>query len=274
MYAKVCLNEGASLQVLTLNGLAIIQDLSPLTYANTYASSILFPFSNRIKDGIYNFEGKEFKLFTNLKEENNALHGLVFNKTFKVIHSETDTNSATLILEYNETDQTEGFPYTYSIQLIYFFSPENLSLGVEVKNTSRRAFPFTLGWHPYFYSESLYDSEIHLKSTKKILLGERNITTGVEKTNTQNPIKIKDQQLDDCWILNSSEVVFITPKYRLKFNATGDNNFLQVYTPPKLNTIAIEPTTGVSDSFNNKIGLQVLKPNETYNIEWCIEISV
>ena len=66
----------------------------------------------------------------------------------------------------------------------------------------------------------------------------------------------------------------ITPKYRLKFNATGDNNFLQVYTPPKLNTIAIEPTTGVSDSFNNKIGLQVLKPNETYNIEWCIEISV
>jgi len=37
-----------------------------------------------------------------------------------------------------------------------------------------------------------------------------------------------------------------------------------VYTPPKLNTIAIEPTTGVSNSFNNKIGLNTLKANDTF----------
>jgi aldose 1-epimerase len=46
-----------------------------------------------------------------------------------------------------------------------------------------------------------------------------------------------------------------------------------MYTPPKENIIAIEPTTGVSDSFNNKIGLQILKPKEMYNLNWSLEIK-
>jgi len=48
---------------------------------------------------------------------------------------------------------------------------------------------------------------------------------------------------------------------------------LQAYTPPRLNTIAIEPTTGVSDSFNNNIGLQTLEPNKEYRITWKININ-
>ncbi|WP_242202360.1 aldose 1-epimerase [Aestuariivivens insulae] len=273
LYAKIYLDEGASLQELTLSGQAIIQDLSPLTYANTYASSILFPFANRVKGGVYTFEGDTYQLEANQREEHNALHGLVYNKTFSVVDGQVDVNSATLILEYNETNASVGFPYTYHIQLKYVFSQEGLSLGVIVKNTSSKAFPFTLGWHPYFCSDNLYESEIQMDSSQKIVLGEGNITKGVEKTNTESPLKIKDQQLDDCWILNSDEVVFKTPKYHLQFNATGDNNYLQLYTPPKTNTIAIEPTTGVSDSLNNKIGLQILQPNEAHNMEWRLKIK-
>ena len=56
-YAKIHLSQGGSLQVLTLNGHELIKDLSPMTYEETYASAILFPFANRIKDGRYEFEG-------------------------------------------------------------------------------------------------------------------------------------------------------------------------------------------------------------------------
>ena len=55
LYGKIYLDRGASLQELMLNNQVIIGDLSPLTYDVTYASSILFPFANRIKDGIYTF---------------------------------------------------------------------------------------------------------------------------------------------------------------------------------------------------------------------------
>lgn len=273
VYAKIYLNDGASMQELTLNGHAIIKDLTPLSYADTYASSILFPFANRIKDGKYAFKGEDFQFEANQKEENNALHGLVYNKTFAVIDSTSNEDSASVKLEYNETIESQGFPYLYNIQLEYIFSNEDFELKVTVKNTDAKPFPFTLGWHPYFLSSNLYDSLLQLNSTSKLVLGDRNITTGTIKTDTTQPIKIAGQQLDDCWVLNSDEVVFHTPNYKLKFNATGDNNFLQVYTPPKENTIAIEPTTGVSDSFNNEIGLEVLKAGETCAITWSLNIK-
>ncbi|MDO5981518.1 aldose 1-epimerase [Flavivirga spongiicola] len=273
VYGKIHLNSGASLQELTLKGHAIIKDLSPLTYANTYASSILFPFANRIKDGVYTFNNKAFQFEINQKEENNALHGLVYNKTFQIINQETSNDSASILLEYNETELSIGFPYTYTIQLKYIFTSNNLSLNVSVKNTDSKAFPYTLGWHPYFLSDNLFNSSLDFNSTKKIVLGERNITTGVEDFELKDAFNIEDKPLDDCWILNSNEVTFNTPKYQLIMRSSAKNNFLQAYTPSKLNTIAIEPTTGVSDSFNNNIGLEVLDANDTYHINWSLKIK-
>jgi aldose 1-epimerase len=40
------------------------------------------------------------------------------------------------------------------------------------------------------------------------------------------------------------------------------------------NAIAIEPMTGVSDSFNNKIGLKELSPGQCYEIEWQVNIKI
>ncbi|GAA3611599.1 aldose 1-epimerase [Flavivirga amylovorans] len=273
VYGKIHLNHGASLQELVLDGQTIIKDLSPLTYANTYASSILFPFANRIKDGLYTFNGEDFQFEINQTEENNALHGLVYNKAFQIIDQETNHDSASVLLEYNETELSIGFPYTYTIQLKYIFTKNDLSLSVSVKNTDSKAFPFTLGWHPYFLSDNLFNSSLHFNSSKKIVLGERNITTGVEDFELKNEFSIEDKQLDDCWILDSNKVIFKTPGYQLTIESSSDNNFLQAYTPPMPNTIAIEPTTGVSDSFNNKIGLKVLDANDTYNISWSLKIK-
>jgi aldose 1-epimerase len=273
LYGKIYLNKGASLQELTLNGHPIIQDLSPLTYDTTYASSILFPFANRIKDGVYTFNGLDYQFDANQKEENNALHGLIFNKTFSILEKSVKDDSVTIILEYIEYNESKGFPYTYSTLLKYIFTSKTISLNVSVKNTSSKSFPFTLGWHPYFISDNLYDSTLSFDCNQKILIGDRNITTGIEDIKPIESFKIKDQQLDDCWILNSDKVIFSTPKYDLTFGASAENNYLQAYTPPKLNAIAIEPTTGVSDSFNNKIGLQTLPPNESYEITWNLKIS-
>ncbi len=273
VYAQLFLDKGASLQKLKLSNTTIIEDLSPLDYSNTYASSILFPFANRIKDGKYNFNGNDFEFPVNVKEENNALHGLVFDKTFELINTELNEQSATIVLEYEKKTESVGFPYSFTIQLVYCFTEDNMSLEINVKNTDTKAFPFTLGWHPYFSSSNLSESNIKFDATEKMILDKRNITIDSEKVDTSKGIAIKNNQFDDCWSLQTDEVVFTTPEYKLQFNATGNNNFLQVYTPPKKNTIAIEQTTGVSDSFNNKIGLKVLNANDTYGIKWSLHIE-
>ena len=146
-------------------------------------------------------------------------------------------------------------------------------MSVSVKNTDSKAFPFTIGWHPYFSSENLFDSSMNFNSLQKIVIGERNITTGVEDIEPFETMPIKDKQLDDCWVLNSNTVKFNTPEYTLIIDASSKTTYLQAYTPPKPNTIAIEPTTGVSDSFNNKIGLEILNADETYAVTWNLKID-
>ena len=272
-YAKIHLNLGASLQELIIGGHHIIKDLSPLSYDNTYASSILFPFANRIKDGSYTFDGKPFQFEINQKAENNALHGLVYNKTFKLIEQKTTEEKAVVTLLYNETNHSVGFPYTYSIQLIYTLTKSSIELNVSIENTGSDTFPFTIGWHPYFSSHNLDDSFLTFDSNETLVFDDRNITIDKKPFEIDDEFKLKGKKLDDCFVLNSNEVHFFTPKYRFVMTSSDADNFLQLYTPPHPNTIAIEPTTGVSDSFNNGIGLKTLDPQTFYEINWNITIN-
>ena len=273
VFAKICLNDGASIQELKLSGHQLIKDLSPLEYKNTYASSILFPFANRIKAGVYHFEDATFEFPINEEANNNALHGLVFNKPFKVIDQVTTNDKASVTLIYEEKQQSIGFPFTYTIELEYILTETNLDLKVTVTNTDTKNFPFTLGWHPYFLSHNLSESTLTFEASKKMVFNDQMITMDTINNPDASAIKIENKQLDDCWELDKTEVVFSTPNYNLSINSSEKNSFLQAYTPPLNNVIAIEPTTGVSDSFNNKIGLKVLKPSNSYQVIWNLKLN-
>jgi len=209
-YSKIYLNQGASLQELILDNHHLIQDMSPLTYEDTYASSILFPFANRVKDGRYKFEDTIYKLDINEKKLNNALHGLVYNKTFKVVSEKVTEKSATVKLAYHETNKSNGFPFSYSIYLDYTLGDCSLEITVSVKNEDSKAFPFTLGWHPYFVSDNLSSSSLKFDSNKKMKWDNRNITTGIIETEMPKSFKINGQELNDCYELNSPLVNFQT----------------------------------------------------------------
>ncbi|WP_372752486.1 aldose 1-epimerase [Mariniflexile sp.] len=271
-FVKIYLNLGASAQELTLNGHTIIEDLTPLTYNNTYASSILFPFANRIKDGKYTFEGKEYHFEINEPGNNNALHGLVYNKTFQIKEQKTTETSASVTLTYVEENESAGFPYTYTLELEYILTDSSLDINVLVTNTDSKTFPFTLGWHPYFSTSNLFESTLNFDCDTQFTLDERCITTGTKTIKNIPVFEVKDKNLDDCFILNSNKTQFNTPDFALQISASSNENFLQLYTPPKVNVIAIEPTTGVSDSFNNKVGLQLLKPNHNYKVNWQVKL--
>ena len=271
-YAKIHLNLGGSLQELTLSNHQLIKDLHPLTYNNTYASAILFPFANRIADGSYVFDHKTYQLDINQKEENNALHGLVYNKTFEIIDQKTTPEKAEVLLRYEELMYSKGFPFTYTIDLTYILTKDSLDLNVTVKNSDTKTFPFTIGWHPYFISQDLSKSAVHFKSHQKCVFDERNITQRMDKIAIDEPFLIEDKSLDDCFSLDFNEIGFETPQYSFSLKSSEKDNFLQLYTPPHQNAIAIEPTTGISDSFNNGVGLKTLKSNDSYHINWNLKI--
>lgn len=271
-FAKIILNQGASLDVLLLNNSIIIKNLSPLSYKETYASAILFPFASRIKDGKYSYKNKQYQLSINEPQRNNAIHGLLYNKVFTIEEEILNKNSAKLVLTYDETKSSLGFPYLYKVKLEYILTEDNLSLTAHFTNTSNSTFPFTYGWHPYFYSENLLKSTLQFKPTQKIVFNEQMISKEFKNIQNEKKITINNKVLDDCYKLKDPKILFSTPKYQLEINTTSRDNYLQIYTPSNTNSVAIEPVSGVSDSFNNKISLKELKPGGSYSVKWNLHV--
>ena len=269
--AIINLNEGGRLLTLNINNKELIKEIPDFAYKNSYASSILFPFASRIENGKYAFEDKEYQFNCNDLAKN-ALHGLVYNKKFEVENKSESKSNASVTITYKELENSVGFPFTYKIQLTYTLSQEEIKLSIHIENTDSKPFPFTLGWHPYFYSDNLRNSVLKFRSNQKIEFDENLITKRVIAIKTNNEYKIEDKQLDDCFILNSDTIEFSTPTYQVEIASSIKENYLQLYTPKDLPIIAIEPMTGISNSHNNKIGLQILEPKKSHSLIWSVKL--
>ena len=271
--AIISLNEGGRLQALTFNNIEVVKEIANFKYKDSFASAILFPFASRIENGKYSFKDENYQFNCNENGRENALHGLVFDKKFQLNKKEVTHNKCAVTLFYKEEKREKGFPYTYTIYLTYTLTSKGLSLSVTIENTDTTSFPFVLGWHPYFYNVDLQNSFLNFKSNKKIEFNENLITKETIEYKGDSDFKIEEKQLDDCFILNSNKIDFYTPNYQLEITSNVKENFLQMYTPKDLPLIAIEPMTGISNSFNNKIGLQILEPNNSYSLTWNVKIN-
>nr|WP_261799348.1 aldose 1-epimerase [Winogradskyella echinorum] len=265
------MNEGGRITKLLVNSIKVISG-TPSNYKKDYASAILFPFANRIKHGEYVFNNSKYKLVCNEEANKNAIHGLVYNKYFKVIDKDISTDFCSITLRYIEKDGCEGFPFKYSITVKYTLKEESLLLKITIKNDDDKSFPFTLGWHPYFLSSNLFNSKLSFSSNANYKSNKQGIVIGKEDLKEEMPMLLKNRKFDDAYVLQSDLVKFITPNYQLQLESSAEHNFLQIYTPDLSDRIAIEPMTGVSDSFNNNIGKQIICSNDDYSIEWQIKI--
>lgn len=271
--AQISLNQGGRLSSLVFEDIQVLADFEASTYENNYASSILFPFVNRIKDGKYTFNNSKYQLSCNEGDKNNALHGLVYNKTFVCTKKVLTLNDASVTLQYKDNGKHLGFPFKFNIDLTYTLNKKGIILSVKIANKDKKNFPFSIGWHPYFYSKNLDNSTLNFSSNKKYVFDNQQIISGTIDLNIEMPFQLKAVTLDDCYQLKTNEIYFSTPEYRFNIESTSKENFLQLYTPEVRNVIAIEPMTGAADNFNNEIGLQTLQPNETYNMKWLISVD-
>lgn len=271
-------NLGASLQKLNCNKIELIDGISATTngletYKSKYNSAILFPFPNRISNGTYKFENTNHNLEINETALNNRLHGLVFNKSFTVKEQVASEKSAKIIFNYKYNGEVDGFPFPYNLELTYTFTKNNVSLNFEVLNEGKTAFPFGIGWHPYFKVANLSDSTLDFEAKTQYLVDKNMIPTEETPLKFKTPLLIKNTFLDDCFITEKSNTSLKTNEFTINidFSSKKPTSFLQVYTPETRDCIAIEPMTCAPNSFNNKNGLLILEARKTYN--WKVDLA-
>jgi aldose 1-epimerase len=277
---------GAALMALTLSGNKVIEQVAP-GRPELYAGVVMAPWGGRIAAGKWiDAEGVERSLQVNEPARNNALHGLVYDKSFEVNRS--TASSVELVIEITPTN---GYPHALRLAVSYELEDGELYASFSVKNFSNTKAPFGIGFHPYF-STAWADAPLQLQSTAQSVLelNENMIAIGKNSVSTagkdlRSGKALSDVKLDDDFTdFNFSNGIASTKL--LTQDGIGCEIWQEdifkhtvIYTPENFPTesgsiqaIAIEPSTSAVNAFNTKQDLLVLSPGETRSGSWGIRL--
>ncbi|MCL5946874.1 MAG: aldose 1-epimerase, partial [Chloroflexi bacterium] len=248
---------------------------------------ILFPFPNRIAHGRYTFQGQTCQL--QVRDQGNAIHGLVIDQPFRITARNASDVSATLICTISSSDlaQAGGFPFPFTFTVTFTLDPNGLTLTAQAVNTGNSPMPLGYGLHPYFplpmSPQGTRDRcMILLPVTERWLLdsdliptGERRQLAALEAIHELQPLG--NRQFDGVFtgILRDADrwtrARYTDPIARRTIIISGDRHIREwvLYTPPTAPAISFEPYTCTTDAFNLDergidAGRTVLDPNQTW----------
>lgn len=247
-----------------------------------FHSAKLSPYVCRMNHSQYDFNGRHYSI-GKFELAGNAIHGLLYNNNFVVTNSFSDGQAATVVLQHDYDGSDAGYPFTYTMQVTYTLKHHNeLSIQTTVTNTYSTAMPLADGWHPYF-SLGAKASELMftMQSAGLVVFDEALIPTGelTPYTEFHTPRLLGDISLDNCFILQellqgpACRLINQKDNIQVAIYPGSSYPYLQVYTPPHRNSVAIENLSAAPDAFNNHLGLITLGPGETHTFSTTYKVQ-
>jgi len=234
------------------------------------ASFALVPFSNRIKNGQFNWQQKHITLPLNHLPEKHVIHGHGWQTSWQVIsHSGSE-----VIIEYKH--KADAWPFSYLVRQSFELIDTALKMSMTLTNLSTEDMPAGLGFHPYFTRTpecALHANISHMWAVDNECLPTK-ITNAPVGFKGKQGLKINDAILDNALINFPHQASIYWPEWQAKADITTSNNcdFLVVYSPEKANFVCIEPVTHCTDAINmveagdKNTGIKSLSPQEEMHI--------
>jgi aldose 1-epimerase len=281
LHAFTVLNNGALLNVIdSYNDTA---DFAANVTAKGFKSCKLSPFACRIKDAAYSFNGKKY-ITEKFSLKGNALHGLLYDAIFTVIKTWADENAAGVLLQHQYTGSDKGYPFKYTCSISYELKNNNaLTLITTITNDDAISLPIQDGWHPYFgFGGSINELQLEFQSKELVEFDAELIPTGklIPYQEFGSLKKIGEAEFDTCFTVNFFECqplcVLRDKLQKIQVAIYPDKSYpyLQIYTPPHRNSIAIENLSAAPDVFNNGMGTKVLSPGEAADFTTTYTITL
>ncbi|WP_344980477.1 aldose 1-epimerase [Compostibacter hankyongensis] len=237
----------------------------------SFRGARLSPFACRIPEGKYTADGHSYA-FSATGKDGSALHGLLYDKPFRVQHTRVSAAGAEVALAYPYRHEDPGYPFDYDCTVIYRLEPGcRLSLSTVVHNRSEVPIPLMDGWHPYFRTGTPVDRMmLQFRADHLLEFDARLVPTGRLLPNKRfgAPETLSGVELDNSFITTPAEgpvAQLYDPEKRIRILFSPGDTYpvLQIYIPPERRSIAIEHLSGPPDAFNNHLYLQRPEPDET-----------
>jgi aldose 1-epimerase len=245
---------------------------------------ILFPFPNRIRDGRFTWDGKEYQLPLNDPAKKNAIHGFACRRPWRVVHQGADASSAWVTGEFqgsrDAADCLNLWPADYRIRVTYRVGAARLAVEAVADNPDKKPLPCGLGYHPYFCVEEKNCSvqvpaKQYWELEETLPSGNRPNVSGMRDLNQPRPFQ--ELTLDDVLtslsgtVQNGMRLCGSIRRVQSELGVFTSAGYREVvvFTPPHRQAFCIEPYTCTTDAINLNqrgidAGLMVLNPGQTW----------
>ncbi len=280
LYAFSVQQHGQSLNV--IDSYDSPEDFEKNVTAKGFKGSKLSPFVCRLKDATYKFGQEEYHV-KKFHLGKSAIHGLIYDAVFEIVEEEASEEKASLILKHSYIGEDEGYPFEFDCIINYTLVKDNrLSIKTTILNKSNGLIPVQDGWHPYFtLGKSIDELQLEFQSKEMVEFDEELIPTGklIAYQDFGSLKKLEDHFFDNCFTVNFAECQPMCvlrdsdQNIQLEIYPEKSYPYLQIYTPPHRNSIAIENLSGAPDAFNNAMGLISLAKDESMEFKTAYKIT-
>ena len=223
----------------------------------------------------------------------NALHGLLAGKVFTIEKTSTDNTSALLLLRYTFHGDEPGYPFKLTTLIEYQLTKTGLTVTFTIVNDmTTTPLPFYVGWHPYFACKAYkavvtfdrpatqIEAWAHVEMNSNLNpTGLTTIFHGFDGTTPiggtlNNPTFYDDEYKPlvtelSCPLIHTrlydpdddqTVTLWQDSNFRLVHMFTGSASMFGE------NAVAIEPMSGMTDSYNNHDHLAILSGGEVCSV--------
>lgn len=299
-YSGAFVQEGANLVrfVYEPDNISILHttdNLETLRTSRVIGIPILF-FPNRIKNGTFSFEGREYHFPIN-DSENNHIHGLLDGYTkWELAKKEIADGFINIVFKHIIDENSEVYPYFgFNVEITYenVITSNGLFQRISFENQSERNMPFALAYHTTFnvpFTSSPEDKFYVTANLKNKYETDKCIPTGRllsldefgKKAVSDKGCIVNEYALDNLYLSDDSKANVAVIKdtgTNIKIVYEADEKFKHYVlynSDAKQRFLSIEPQTCCTNAVNSDMetaNLITLKPGEEINFYTKIYIK-
>ena len=227
----------------------------------------LLPFSNRINQGKFAFDGKEHRLPPYAAASPHALHGVGWRSAWRVV--EAEGNECTIALDHAAN---ENWPFSFTAEHSFSLDDDGLTSVTSIANSGATPMPYALGQHPYIPrppGTRLFAQAEHVWLTDATIIPTERVDIP-PRWDLREGRALDGVFVDNCFDRLNGPVRVAWPDGSKLTIAGSDNlRFLIVYNPAQENFVCVKLVSHMPDAFNRAArgqedaGFAILRPFET-----------
>lgn len=278
--SAVITEVGARLRSFTIDGTEILATHGPDQAPKGWEGAHLLPWPNRLRDGRYHLGGQEFQLPINEPSRNNANHGLNVGLAWECLaHLGTSVRQRCILWP------RRGWPGILAVEILHQLEAQGLRVEVTATNIGAVPIPWGYGAHPYFRFEDISGVELTVPFDAELAVDpERLLPIRLGPVAPAHDF-IRPRTIGET-VLDATFTDPLTRDWTVTLSGDGrtievwgeaTTQWVQVFTAPHRDSVAVEPMTCGPDAFNEGPTYRdriMLQPGESTHATWGIRAAL